>query len=152
MGNCLEKIFDIYSVQIESNTRRRFQDGQRSVDYVLAFNGADYKLDNIKKREIFEANLEREGLHLERDNTQRIHFIKIHAPHEVLCRYAEILRIKLPMKKIPGQDQIYDEEFELSDSVRTCCAKLFKSVQLDTEKFPPKPKRIYFEFQRNYEH
>lgn len=72
----------------------------RGVDYVLAYNGADHKLDNIKKRETFEANLEKEGLHLERDNTQRIHFIKIHAPREVLYRYAEILKIKLPMKKV----------------------------------------------------
>lgn len=81
-------------------TRRRFQDGVRGVDFVLAFNGDDHKLDNIRKREIFEANLEKEGLHLERDNTQRIHFLKIHAPREVLCRYAEILKIKLPMKKV----------------------------------------------------
>ncbi|KAM7350236.1 anoctamin-1 isoform 4-T6 [Cochliomyia hominivorax] len=152
MGNCIERFLDTELVQIDIQTRRRFQDGQRSVDFVLAFSGADHKLDNIKKREIFEANLEKEGLHLERDNTQRIHFIKIHAPHEVLCRYAEILRIKLPMKKIPGQDQVYDDEYEFSDSVRSCCAKIFKSVQLNTEKFPPKPKRIYFEFQRNYEH
>ncbi|XP_037816459.1 anoctamin-1 isoform X2 [Lucilia sericata] len=147
-----DKKLPITYSQWKFRTRRRFQDGQRSVDFVLAFSGADHKLDNIKKREIFEANLEKEGLHLERDNTQRIHFIKIHAPHEVLCRYAEILRIKLPMKKIPGQDQIYVEEFELSESVRSCCAKIFKSVQLNPEKFPPKPKRIYFEFQRNYEH
>ncbi|KAI8124169.1 Anoctamin-2 [Lucilia cuprina] len=147
-----DKKLPITYSQWKFRTRRRFQDGQRSVDFVLAFSGADHKLDNIKKREIFEANLEKEGLHLERDNTQRIHFIKIHAPHEVLCRYAEILRIKLPMKKIPGQDQIYAEEFELSESVRSCCAKIFKSVQLNPEKFPPKPKRIYFEFQRNYEH
>ncbi|XP_065366433.1 anoctamin-6 isoform X2 [Calliphora vicina] len=147
-----DKKLPITYSQWKFRTRRRFQDGQRIVDFVLAFSGSDHKLDNIKKREIFEANLEREGLHLERDNTQRIHFIKIHAPHEVLCRYAEILRIKLPMKKIPGQDQIYDDEFEVSDSIRSCCARIFKSVQLNPEKFPPKPKRIYFEFQRNYEH
>uniref|UniRef100_A0A1I8NNX0 Anoctamin n=1 Tax=Stomoxys calcitrans TaxID=35570 RepID=A0A1I8NNX0_STOCA len=147
-----DKKLPITYSQWKFRTRRRFQDGVRGVDYVLAFNGADHKLDNIKKRETFEANLEKEGLQLERDNTQRIHFIKIHAPKEVLYQYAEILKIKLPMKKIPGQDQIYDEEYELSDGVRNCCSNIFKSIQLNPEKFPPKPKRIHFEFQRNYEH
>ncbi|XP_073830259.1 anoctamin-6 isoform X1 [Musca autumnalis] len=150
--NSRDKKLPITYSQWKFRTRRRFQDGVRGVDYVLAYNGSDHKLDNIKKRETFEANLEKEGLHLERDNTQRIHFIKIHAPKEVLYRYAEILKIKLPMKKIPGQDQIYREEYELSDSVRTCCGNIFKSIQLNPEKFPPKPKRIHFEFQRNYEH
>ncbi|XP_075154912.1 anoctamin-1 isoform X4 [Haematobia irritans] len=152
MGNALRVFSDLDNIEGDPETRRRFQDGVRGVDYVLAFNGADHKLDNIKKRETFEANLEREGLHLERDNTQRIHFIKIHAPKEVLHRYAEILKIRLPMKKIPGQDQIYDDDYEISDSVRRCCGNIFKSIQLNPEKFPPKPKRIHFEFQRNYEH
>ena len=72
----------------------------RTVDFVLAYRGDDHKLENLKKREIFEANLLKEGLHLEYDNTQRIHFIKLHAPLEVLCRYAEILKIKLRMKRV----------------------------------------------------
>ncbi|KAI9589052.1 anoctamin-1 isoform X1 [Glossina fuscipes] len=147
-----DKKLPITYSQWKFRTRRRFQDGVRGVDFVLAFNGDDHKLDNIRKREIFEANLEKEGLHLERDNTQRIHFLKIHAPREVLCRYAEILKIKLPMKKIPGQDQIYVEEYEIGDGIRRLCGNLFKSIQLNPEIFPPKPKRIHFEFQRNYEH
>lgn len=72
----------------------------RSVDFVLAFNGDDEDPSNVEKRKIFEANLLKVGLQLELDNTQRIHFVKIHAPIEVLYRYAEILKIKLPLKKV----------------------------------------------------
>lgn len=94
----------IHSSLTTPKTRRRFQDGKRSVDFVLAYIGDDdYIPENRRKREIFETNLIKEGLHLEHDNTQRIHFIKIHAPLEVLCRYAEILKIKLPMKKVSLQ-------------------------------------------------
>lgn len=68
--------------------------------FVLAYNGSDQRDDHVKKREIFEANLEHEGLQLERDKTQNVHFVLIHAPKEVLCRYAEILKIKMPMKVV----------------------------------------------------
>lgn len=70
------------------------------MDFVLAYNGSDQREDHVKKREIFEANLEHEGLQLERDKTQNVHFVLIHAPKEVLCRYAEILKIKMPMKMV----------------------------------------------------
>jgi anoctamin-1 len=29
-----------------------------------------------------------------------LHFIKLHAPDEVLRRYAEILKLRMPMKKV----------------------------------------------------
>lgn len=31
---------------------------------------------------------------------ESVHFVKIHAPWEVLTRYAEILKMKLKMKKV----------------------------------------------------
>lgn len=81
-------------------TWRRFQDGERSVDYILAYPADDPHPRNIEKRQAFETNLEKEGLQLEREQTQRIHFVKIHAPYEVLCRYCEILKMKMPMKRV----------------------------------------------------
>lgn len=30
-----------------------------------------------------------------------LHFIKVHAPDEVLRRYAEILKLRMPMKMVP---------------------------------------------------
>ena len=74
------------------------------VDFVLVW---EEKLDdphwssNKKKREIFLQNLELEGLELEQAEFRggnNLRFIKIHAPMEVLRRYAEILKIRMPIK------------------------------------------------------
>jgi len=48
--------------------------------------------------------LENQGLELEYEQMEPsgLHFIKIHAPKEVLRRYAEILKLRLPMKELPG--------------------------------------------------
>lgn len=80
--------------------KRYFEDGIREVDFVIGFHHFDIQFDHVKKRHIFERNLAKEGLHLEADFSQSIHFIKIHAPIEVLERYAEVLKIKMPMKKV----------------------------------------------------
>lgn len=79
------------------------------MDFVLAFNGLDEKEDHIKKRATFEDNLRKEGLHLEYDNTQHVHFVKIHAPRDVLYRYAEILKIKLPMRKVCSLERAVEQ-------------------------------------------
>jgi hypothetical protein len=98
-----------------------FKDGERSIDYVLAWkyqlipdNKSDVQMstkerEDLKtkeklrseKRENFEENLIKEGLELESDIIfGEIHIVKIHAPIEVLRRYAEILKLRLPMKEV----------------------------------------------------
>lgn len=97
-----------------------FDDQVRTVDYVLAWKQlVAYERDDrtyttrdledmkrkeeirSEKREIFEENLILEGLELERVVVdEEIHFVKIHAPVEVLRRYAEILKLRLPMKEV----------------------------------------------------
>lgn len=93
-----------------------FDDGKRSVDYVLvwkqlilsddtnhadASKAKDLERMRMKKREVFEENLLAEGLELESYVIDdEIHFIKLHAPLEVLRRYAEILKLRLPMKEV----------------------------------------------------
>ena len=54
------------------------------------------------KRQVFESNLEKEGLQVEYVDTPGVslHFIKLHAPEEVLRRYAEILKLRMPMKLV----------------------------------------------------
>ncbi|XP_059223418.1 anoctamin-2 isoform X2 [Stomoxys calcitrans] len=130
---------------------RHFEDRVHGVDFVLAYYSKDQQDDRTKKRKIFEANLIREGLQLEYDKTQDIHFVKIHSPKEVLYRYAEVLKIKLPMKRIPGQSQIYEEDNESSDSKVSSCWKLFQPIQNTASILPCKQKRIYAEFQMKYE-
>lgn len=70
-----------------------------SVDFVLAYDEKD-NLEDEQNRKVFETNLENTGLILEREENQRIHFVKIHVPREVLCRYAEILKLRLPIKDV----------------------------------------------------
>ncbi len=57
---------------------------------------------SASKRQIFESNLEKEGLQMEYVDTPGVslHFIKLHAPDEVLRRYAEILKLRMPMKLV----------------------------------------------------
>lgn len=53
------------------------------------------------KLQVFEENLINEGLELERENAiDGLYFIKIHAPSEVLRRYSEILKLRMPMKEV----------------------------------------------------
>ena len=56
--------------------------------------------------------------------------------------------------QIPGQDSIYgeDADFPITNSIKNGCLRLFRSIRLNPDKFPPRPPRIYFEFSRNYEH
>ncbi|KAH8238234.1 hypothetical protein KR032_001355, partial [Drosophila birchii] len=146
-----DKKLPITYSQWKSRTYRRFDDGKRSVDFVLAYNGEDQVEEHRRKREIFEANLQREGLQLEHNKVQRVHFIKIHAPAEVLYRYAEILKIKVPLKPIPGQEQVFAEsEHQFKSVVSRMCRSLFSSVQLNTALFPEREPRIHLEFSRNY--
>ena len=74
-----------------------------SVDFVLAWtvNSAVSRSDEaVKKREIFERHLLEEGLILEREQNSSLRFIKIHAPVKVLQCYAEIMKLRMPMKKV----------------------------------------------------
>lgn len=80
-----------------------FNDGERSIDYVLVWKKVDDAIQedlNCTKRGIFEDNLENEGLELERDSIDQFHFTKVHTPIEVLRRYAEILKLRMPMKEV----------------------------------------------------
>jgi hypothetical protein len=76
---------------------------EQSVDFVLVWTeGSSVSCTDAayKKREVFERHLVEEGLILEREQNLSLHFIKIHAPVEVLGRYAEILKLRMPMRKV----------------------------------------------------
>ena len=88
---------------------------QNVVDFILVWsslekdNSSFYDLEENRnrsvKREIFEKNLRNEGLLLENEKAPEgcakgMTFVKITAPPEVLERYAEILKLRLPMKKV----------------------------------------------------
>lgn len=75
------------------------------IDFVLVWNGqieTANSAKSIEKRKVFETHLEKEGLVLSREvlRSKKLHFLKIHAPLEVLQRYAEILRLQMPIKEV----------------------------------------------------
>ena len=88
---------------------------QNVVDFILVWsslekdNSSFYDLEENRtrsiKRDTFEKNLRNEGLLLENEKAPEgcakgMNFVKITAPPEVLERYAEILKLRLPMKKV----------------------------------------------------
>lgn len=80
-----------------------FSDGERSIDFVIVWQSVEDPIQedlNCTKRAIYEDNLVNEGLELERETVEQIHFTKIHTPIEVLRRYSEILKLRMPMKEV----------------------------------------------------
>ncbi|CAG0920337.1 unnamed protein product [Notodromas monacha] len=83
-----------------------FIDGIREIDFVLAYKDYRYDTDEEMKAEeqrIFEKNIKDAGLQIERVDKRyskdgKTYFIKIHAPWDVLTRYAEVLNIRMPIK------------------------------------------------------
>lgn len=79
-----------------------FDDGIRRIDYLLAWSIKPSKKQEEaeKARGLFEENLRIEGLQLEYDRRgDETHFAKVHAPYELLRRYADIMKLRLPMKE-----------------------------------------------------
>jgi hypothetical protein len=87
-----------------------FRDGRRKIDMVLCygeeFDGAMTEEQAIQReqRRVFHENLMKEGLDLEiEDKSQsfdeKTYFVKIHLPWRTESRYAEVLNIKLPVRR-----------------------------------------------------
>uniref|UniRef100_A0A8C6LYM8 Anoctamin n=1 Tax=Nothobranchius furzeri TaxID=105023 RepID=A0A8C6LYM8_NOTFU len=100
------------------------QDGQKRVDYILTYpvrepnassavayvemgcveeNNNSQEDHRSLKREEFEEKLRKMGLEIEKDEkalVPGVGFVKIHAPWNVLCREAELMKLKMPTKKV----------------------------------------------------
>ena len=82
-----------------------FQDSpeKKLIDYVIVSNlsdSAEHADDDNSKREIFLQNLQDEGLEVESHHfSDNVVFYKIHAPLQVLKKYGELLKIKMPIKR-----------------------------------------------------
>ncbi|NXL91930.1 ANO6 protein, partial [Alectura lathami] len=86
-----------------------FSDGQRRIDFVLVYEDETKKVTHKRsdrkkqkrKRQVYESNLINNGLQLEATRSvldEKLIFVKVHAPWEVLCTYAEVMHIKLPLQ------------------------------------------------------
>ncbi|XP_063053970.1 anoctamin-3 [Engraulis encrasicolus] len=89
---------------IKSNTRLlpsglMFRDGKKRIDYILVYKKSS---PQVEKRCTFERNLRAEGLMLEKEpslTNSDIMFVKINAPWDTLCKYAEQMNIRMPFRK-----------------------------------------------------
>lgn len=88
-----------------------------------------------------------EGLKLEKEESQRIHFLKLHVPKDVLMRYAEIMKMRFPIKQVDEPDVSHD--FHMVRSFKSILHKMFKFVRLDPRTFPPKKYELYHEYSRD---
>ncbi|NXQ16830.1 ANO6 protein, partial [Peucedramus taeniatus] len=86
-----------------------FKDGQRRIDFVLVYEDESKKMTHKRsdrkkqkrKRQVYESNLIDNGLQLEATRSvldEKLIFVKVHAPWEVLCTYAEVMHIKMPLQ------------------------------------------------------
>jgi anoctamin-1 len=111
-----------------------FEDGVRRIDYVLVWNEKDESNSSygaVNKRGVFEENLEREGLQLERSQVADLRAIKLHVPLTVLQRTAEIMKLRVPLK-----DALVTDDGEGAVSGR-----LWRRFGFDLNVFPPKGRR-----------
>nr|XP_050848873.1 anoctamin-1 isoform X1 [Vespula vulgaris] len=129
--------------QSDSSTRFSlfFKDKIRSVDFVLVwddFDGEAKTYRSVEHRRVFETNLQKEGLELEYEPVEAngLHFIKIHAPREVLRRYAEILKLRLPMKEIPELVNPPTHNNVIINEVNSFFKRIMKHYYVDTTIFP----------------
>lgn len=76
-----------------------FRDGKCRIDYILVYRKSN---PQTEKREVFERNIRAEGLQMEKESSlinSDIIFVKLHAPWEVLGRYAEQMNVRMPFRR-----------------------------------------------------
>ncbi|XP_055534880.1 anoctamin-4 [Wyeomyia smithii] len=87
-----------------------FRDGRRKIDMVLCYEEEDQgvmtELEALKRhqRKVFQENLVKEGLEFEIEHKsqafdEKTYFVKIHIPWRTESRYAEVMNLKLPVKR-----------------------------------------------------
>ncbi|XP_039375384.1 anoctamin-4 isoform X2 [Mauremys reevesii] len=76
-----------------------FRDGKCRIDYILVYRKSS---PQTEKREVFERNIRAEGLQMEKESSltnSDVIFVKLHAPWEVLGRYAEVMNVRMPFRR-----------------------------------------------------
>ena len=85
------------------------KDGKSRIDFILVYNTESDRPKSEEEeqapaRDIYLRNLRDEGLRLEEETVtvekNILTFIKIYAPIKLLCRYAELLKLRMPMKQV----------------------------------------------------
>lgn len=102
---------------------------------------------------MFCQNLELEGLELEHDATHSLQqFIKIHVPTNVLIRYAEVLKFRMPIReKYLSEVSKRKRENGTWEGLKKWMLGPFKCVELQHHLKPGSEFNVYHEFERNKE-
>uniref|UniRef100_A0A8C9X3P8 Anoctamin n=1 Tax=Sander lucioperca TaxID=283035 RepID=A0A8C9X3P8_SANLU len=104
------------------------------------FNGQeDHKMFRRKE---FEGKLRDMGLELEKDeDIAGVGFVKIHAPWNILCREAELMKLKMPTKKV------------LTHKISSLVSKVVEPLHPHVEEHQPKNfKHLSHTFSREKQH
>ncbi|XP_047248795.1 anoctamin-1-like isoform X2 [Girardinichthys multiradiatus] len=104
------------------------------------------------RREVFEKNLKDMGLELEKDEEAMIPglgFVKIHAPWNVLCREAELMKLKMPTKKVYEVKQSRSVMKKISSLVNKVLEPLHPNVE---EHHSKNIKHLSHSFSREKQH
>ncbi|XP_037729760.1 anoctamin-1 isoform X3 [Drosophila subpulchrella] len=149
--SCPREFFE----RAEVNPSLFFEDCLRSIDFVLAYRICAHEpteVENTEKRRVFEANLISQGLEVEASQKDQIWFVKIHAPLEVLRRYAEILKLRLPMKEIPGMSVVNRSTKSVLSSLKTVFQFFLRNIYVDEDIFPKRAHRFTAIYSRDKEY
>uniref|UniRef100_A0AAQ4RFB6 Anoctamin n=1 Tax=Gasterosteus aculeatus aculeatus TaxID=481459 RepID=A0AAQ4RFB6_GASAC len=106
----------------------------------------------ILRREEFEGKLRDMGLELEKDEETKISgvsFVKIHAPWNILCREAELMKLKMPTKKVYEVKQLRGVVEKISSLVSKVVEPLHPQVE---EHQPKNIKHLSHTFSREKQH
>ncbi|XP_017873582.1 PREDICTED: anoctamin-1 isoform X3 [Drosophila arizonae] len=144
-----------YYQRAELNTSLFFADCKRSIDFVLAYRtnpNEATEAENEEKRRIFQENLIQQGLEVELSQKDQIYFVKIHAPLEVLRRYAEILKLRMPMKEIPGLSVVNRSSKSVYSSLKSSCHSILRHIYVDERYFPKRAHRFTAIYSRDKEY
>ncbi|KAG7304247.1 hypothetical protein JYU34_011185 [Plutella xylostella] len=138
---------------IRNNPSLSFKDGVRSIDFVLVWEAL---LDDantpaaIEHRRVFEMNLEKDGLQLEREAPEGLHglnFVKIHVPLQVLRDYSEILKLRMPMKF-----SAIKEDDKGSNFIQDFWDGIMQKIRIDPKIFPERKSRLTAIFSKDKEY
>ena len=72
---------------------------EKGLDHLDGISNRKNHWRKAARRRVFEENLEKLGLEIERHESDKmdVKFVLIHAPFKVLCKQAELLKIRMPV-------------------------------------------------------
>lgn len=108
------------------------------MDFVIAWDNRTAAANSDvseRRRAFFEGQLAEE-LHLENDEAEEgsaLSFVKIHVPKDVLKKYAEILKVRMPMKEVSTHFNIklQPQPFLSQKSTQSCLTSIMILIILE---------------------